>query len=71
MTYLSKLRAELAETQLDVLAPEAAFMVKGGTSSYGGSKKKSKKSRKKSGKKNSKGNGGYGGGWGCGCGCGH
>lgn len=66
MTYLSKLRAELAETHIDVLAPEAAFMVKGG-SSKGGSKKK------KSGKKNSK-SGGYGGGYGgggCNCGCGH
>jgi hypothetical protein len=69
MTYLSKLRAELAETQIDVLAPQAAFMVKGGTSSGYASKGGSKK--KKSGKKNSKGGGGNSGGYGCNCGCGH
>jgi hypothetical protein len=64
MTYLSKLRAELAETHMDVLAPQAAFMVKGGGSS------KSKKKSKKNSKKNSKGGNNYGGGYGCGCGCG-
>jgi hypothetical protein len=63
MTYLSKLRAELAETHMDVLAPQAAFMVKGGGS-------KSKKKSKKNSKKNSKGGNNYGGGYGCGCGCG-
>jgi hypothetical protein len=74
MTYLSKLRAELAETNIDVLAPEAAFMVKGGTSyggSKGGSKKKNSGGKKKSNKGGYGGYGGYGGGNGCNCGCGH
>jgi hypothetical protein len=69
MTNLSTLRAELAEKNLDVLAPQAAFMVKGGSSSHYSNGSKKNKSNKKSNKKNSKGNGGYGGGWGCGCGC--
>jgi hypothetical protein len=61
MTNLSTLRAELAESKMDVLTPQTANMVRGG--------KNSKKN--KSGKKNSKGGNNYGGGYGCGCSCGH
>ncbi len=70
MTTLSTLRTQLAETQIDVLAPEAAFNVKGGWSS-GSSSSGSKKN--KSAKKKSKSGGYSSGGYssGCGCTCGH
>ncbi len=63
MTNLSQLRAELAETKMDILAPEAAFFVRGG-------KGKSKGSNKSSGKSSKKRRNGHGhGGWSNGCCC--
>ena len=67
MTNLSQLRAELAETKMDILAPEAAFFVRGGK---GKSKGSNKSSGKRSGKSSKKGGHGHGyGGWGNGCCC--
>lgn len=71
MTYLSQLRAELAETNMDVLAPEAAFFVRGGKGKGKGSNKSSGSKSGKSSKKGRKGHGhGHGhGGWGNRCCC--
>jgi hypothetical protein len=72
MTNLSTLRAQLAENNMDVLTPQSANMVKGGSSSYGyGNGSKKNKSKKKNSKGGNNYGGGYGGGYGCGCSCGH
>ena len=60
---MSNLKSLLNEEQINVILPTQAYMVKGGTNSYGGGKSK-KKSKNKSKKKSKSG------GYGCGCGCG-